>query len=75
MLEEFDVFLSHTSQDRLLVEAIAAQLKARGIRAWLDGRLLKKLGHSEDTVQARLAELRQGLPPSAPAPLCTPPPD
>jgi tetratricopeptide (TPR) repeat protein len=38
------------------------------------GHLLGKLGRSEASIQASLAELRQSLPPASPAPLCTPPP-
>jgi len=36
MPDEFDVFLSHNSRDKPLVEEIAARLRARGLRAWLD---------------------------------------
>jgi hypothetical protein len=32
----YDVFLSHNSKDKAAVEAIAKQLKAVGIRPWLD---------------------------------------
>jgi hypothetical protein len=36
MVNQFDVFLSHNSQDKPLVEAIAAHLKAKGFSVWLD---------------------------------------
>ena len=36
MPDEFDVFLSHNSRDKSVVEEIAARLGARGLRAWLD---------------------------------------
>lgn len=36
MPEEFDVFLSHNSQDKAAVEEIATHLRDRGLRVWLD---------------------------------------
>ena len=36
MADEFDVFLSHNSRDKPAVEEIAARLRARGLRVWLD---------------------------------------
>ncbi|HEX4951992.1 MAG TPA: SUMF1/EgtB/PvdO family nonheme iron enzyme [Thermoanaerobaculia bacterium] len=36
MPAEFDVFLSYNSRDWPVVEQIGAQLKARGLRVWLD---------------------------------------
>jgi TIR domain-containing protein len=36
MPDEFDVFLSHNSQDKPVVEEIAVRLRARGLRVWLD---------------------------------------
>jgi hypothetical protein len=36
MTEQFDVFLSHDSRDKPVVEDIAARLRAEGIRVWLD---------------------------------------
>ncbi len=33
---QFDVFLSHNSQDKAIVRKIANELKARGIKPWLD---------------------------------------
>lgn len=36
MANEFDVFLSHNSSDKPLVQEIATHLKARGISVWLD---------------------------------------
>jgi hypothetical protein len=36
MPDEFDVFLSHNSQDKPLVEEIGAQLRGKGLRVWLD---------------------------------------
>src|ERR1700724_1391599 len=36
MSDAFDVFLSHNSRDKPVVEGIASWLRARGLRAWLD---------------------------------------
>lgn len=36
MPEEFDVFLSHNSRDKPAVKEIAARLRDRGLRVWLD---------------------------------------
>ena len=36
MPEGFDVFLSHNSRDKPLVEEIGAQLRGKGLRVWLD---------------------------------------
>ncbi|MFL6193404.1 MAG: toll/interleukin-1 receptor domain-containing protein, partial [Thermoanaerobaculia bacterium] len=36
MPDEFDVFLSHNSRDKPAVEEIAARLRGRGLRVWLD---------------------------------------
>jgi nucleotide-binding universal stress UspA family protein len=34
--QNFDVFLSHNSKDKLTVRAVGEALKARGLRVWLD---------------------------------------
>ncbi|NES65908.1 MAG: SUMF1/EgtB/PvdO family nonheme iron enzyme [Okeania sp. SIO2D1] len=39
--EEFDVFLSHNSNDKETVRAIAQKLEREGIRTWLDERQFK----------------------------------
>src|SRR6185436_21057673 len=36
MPAEYDVFLSHNSRDKPVVEQVGAWLKSRGIRVWLD---------------------------------------
>ena len=36
MPDQFDVFLSHNSQDKPAVEDIAARLRSRGLTVWLD---------------------------------------
>jgi len=36
MPDEFDVFLSHNSRDKPAVEEVAARLRDRGLRVWLD---------------------------------------
>jgi formylglycine-generating enzyme required for sulfatase activity len=36
MPKSFDVFLSHNSKDNSVVRELAAQLRARGLRVWLD---------------------------------------
>src|SRR6185436_12545901 len=37
MSDEFDVFLSHNSRDKSVVEPIGAWLLGRGLRVWYDG--------------------------------------
>ena len=32
----YDVFLSHNSRDKSLIEPLAEELKAKGIKVWLD---------------------------------------
>jgi hypothetical protein len=34
--QQFDVFMAHSSQDKPLIRQIYRQLKARGLRPWLD---------------------------------------
>jgi tetratricopeptide (TPR) repeat protein len=41
MLEQFDVFLSHNSRDKPVVEEIAARLRGRGLTVWLDKHQLR----------------------------------
>ncbi|NEP20040.1 MAG: TIR domain-containing protein [Leptolyngbya sp. SIO4C1] len=36
MAEQFDVFLAHSSKDKPLIRQIYQQLKARGLKPWLD---------------------------------------
>ncbi len=36
VLDEFDAFLSHNSQDKPIVREMARRLEARGLRVWLD---------------------------------------
>src|SRR3954469_12618256 len=36
MPKDFDIFLSHNSRDKPVVEKIAAHLRGRGLRVWLD---------------------------------------
>ncbi|HEX3530953.1 MAG TPA: tetratricopeptide repeat protein [Thermoanaerobaculia bacterium] len=36
MPDQFDVFLSHNSQDKPAVEGVAARLRGRGLTVWLD---------------------------------------
>ena len=49
---QFDVFLSHSSQDKPVVRELAARLTKDGIRVWLDEEQIK-LGHS---IPARIEE-------------------
>jgi len=37
-MPRFDVFLSHNSSDKQAVHALREELKARGLRCWIDGR-------------------------------------
>ncbi|MEJ7653263.1 MAG: toll/interleukin-1 receptor domain-containing protein [Chloroflexia bacterium] len=53
-MEQYDVFLSHNSRDKPLVEAVAAGLHQVGVRSWLDKQRLTPGGRWQD-------ELAQGL--------------
>jgi CHASE3 domain sensor protein len=55
VVQRFDVFLSHNSRDRAVVERIAQRLKQAGVEPWLDkwsltpgGEWQRELGHGLD---------------------------
>lgn len=48
---EFDVFLAHNSQDKLQVEAIAGELKRRGLKPWLDKEQIPPGRWFQDVIQ------------------------
>lgn len=54
----FDVFLSHNSRDKPVVEAIAARLRAAGLAPWLDKWHLTQGGRWQDELAAGLAAAR-----------------
>jgi hypothetical protein len=59
--KEFDVFLSHASEDKAFVRELAAALKRRGVSYWLD-EIELRLGDSLRTViDAGLANSRFGV--------------
>ena len=49
---QFDVFLSHSSKDKIVVRGLAGQLRADGLRVWLDEWEIK-LG---DSIPAKIEE-------------------
>lgn len=49
---QFDVFLAHNSKDKPLVEAIAQELKRRGLKPWLDNEQIK----GGDSIPKKVAE-------------------
>jgi hypothetical protein len=59
--KEFDVFLSHASEDKNFVRELAAALKQRGIAYWLD-EIQLRLGDSlREVIDTGLANSRYGV--------------
>jgi CHASE2 domain-containing sensor protein len=54
----YDVFLAHNSQDKLAVLAVAAVLKRRGIRPWIDVEQIPPGRWFQDVIQAAILEVR-----------------
>ncbi len=57
-MAEFDVFLSHNSQDKAAVKALGEDLKARGITAWLDEWELRPGKRWQKELEAAIASSR-----------------
>ncbi|MGB7056318.1 MAG: TIR domain-containing protein [Geitlerinemataceae cyanobacterium] len=54
----FDVFLAHNSQDKPQVRAIAAKLKRRGLKVWLDEEQIPPGRPFQDVIQQALQNVR-----------------
>jgi TIR domain len=54
----YDVFLAHNSQDKPAVLAVAAALKRRGIRPWIDVEQIPPGRWFQDVIQAAILEVR-----------------
>ena len=58
MFEQFDVFLCHNSQDKPEVIKIAEQLKARGLKPWLDIWELPPGQSWQDLLQKQIKQIK-----------------
>ena len=66
-----DVFLAHNSQDKPQVAQLAALLRARGVRPWLDSEQIPPGSLWQDVLQTALAQVRAAvvvLGPAGPGP-------
>ncbi|MBN3939674.1 TIR domain-containing protein [Nostoc sp. NMS9] len=57
---DFDVFLSHNSKDELLIEAIANQLRQRGLNPWLDKKAIPAGKSFQDAIQKGIQQVKSG---------------
>ncbi len=55
---QFDVFLSHNSEDKPIVRKLADALEARGLRPWLDERELIPGGSWQDELEEAIEDTR-----------------
>jgi len=55
---EFDVFLAHNSQDKPQVKAIAAQLKRRGLKVWIDDDQILPGRPFQDVIQQAILNVK-----------------
>ena len=55
-----DVFLSHSSNDKVVVRALAERLQADGLAVWFDEWILKP-GDSIESSQSKTAKIEEGL--------------
>ncbi|MEH2067325.1 MAG: TIR domain-containing protein [Nostoc sp.] len=58
---DFDVFLSHNSKDKPLVEAIANQLRQRGLNPWLDKKEIIVGKSFQDAIQEGIQQVKSGV--------------
>jgi hypothetical protein len=58
MEQEFDGFLAHNSQDKPLIRRIYRQLKARGIKPWLDEKEIAPGAKFQDAIQLAINQSR-----------------
>jgi len=56
--QQFDVFLAHSSKDKLLIRQIYRQLKARGIRPWLDEEEIAPGTKFQDEIQQAIGQIK-----------------
>jgi len=55
---DFDVFLAHNSLDKPQVEAVARELKQRGIKYWLDKEQIPPGSWFQDTIQQAIPNVK-----------------
>jgi hypothetical protein len=56
--QQFDVFMAHSSQDKPLIRQICRQLKARGLRPWLDEEEIAPGTKFQDEIQQAIAQIK-----------------
>ncbi|ASC73465.1 GUN4 domain containing transcriptional regulator [Halomicronema hongdechloris C2206] len=56
--QQFDVFLAHSSKDKRLIRQIYRQLKARGIRPWLDEEEIAPGTRFADEIQQAIGQIK-----------------
>lgn len=55
---EYDVFLAHNSQDKPQVEAIARELRRRGLNPWLDKQQIRPGQWFQDAIQRAIPAVK-----------------
>ncbi|MEB3359741.1 MAG: GUN4 domain-containing protein [Synechococcales bacterium] len=58
MEQQFDVFLAHSSKDKPLIRQIYRQLRARGIRPWLDEEEIPPGTKFQDEIQQAIGQIK-----------------
>jgi len=56
--QQFDVFLAHSSKDKPLIRQIYCQLKARGIKPWLDEEEIAPGTSFQDEIQQAISQVK-----------------
>ena len=56
----YDVFLSHSANDKAVVRPLAERMRADGVKVWFDEWVLKP-GDSIETNQSKTAKIEEGL--------------
>jgi len=56
--QQFDVFLAHSSKDKPLIRQIYRQLKARGIKPWLDEEEIAPGTQFQDEIQQAIGQIK-----------------
>ena len=57
---DYDVFLSHSAQDKAVVRPLAERLRADGVKVWFDEWVLKP-GDCIERNQSKTAKIEEGL--------------
>jgi TIR domain len=57
--QEYDLFLSHASEDKEWCEKLAERLRNHGVRVWFDGWELKPGHHLKERINDRLEKSRK----------------